>query len=341
MRHYPCMTVHTLHTATDYLGKTTTPILHLVMVVATSVLLLHPAPASRPVRRRHRRHGRRRGGRCAARRHRHGGGSGGAARGGDRRRRGVLVHRAAGRRLRRHGGAARFRRLGGRGLGRGRRHCDGVPRPADRAAAGNCERHRGGADHLRVQRRRRADAGPAGGHHQRDRGRRQPAGRFRPGRRRLRVRRLVQPGRRPRLPDEHQRGADRHHHRRVPERHVRLLERLQGEPLRRPGEPGAASRSRRGRPTSHPGRWRRWAAPSTSSRTIRRGSAPTPPRPPWASTRPSGTTCESTPERCSAARPTRGCRPGISRRPTGCMAPRRTSATIWPPSWSPPTDGLA
>ena len=28
-----------------------------------------------------------------------------------------------------------------------------------------------------------------------------------------------------------QRGADRHHHRRVPERHVRLLERLEGEPV--------------------------------------------------------------------------------------------------------------
>ena len=46
MRHYPCMTMHCLHTATHYLGKTTTPILHLVMVVTTSVLLLHPAPAS-------------------------------------------------------------------------------------------------------------------------------------------------------------------------------------------------------------------------------------------------------------------------------------------------------
>ena len=46
MRHYPCMTMHCLHTATHYLGNTTTAILHLVMVVATSVLLLHPAPAS-------------------------------------------------------------------------------------------------------------------------------------------------------------------------------------------------------------------------------------------------------------------------------------------------------
>ena len=60
--------------------------------------------------------------------------------------------------------------------------------------------------------------------------------------RRVRLRRLVEQRRHARLPGDHQRGADRHHHRRLPERHVRLLERLEGEPVHRPDEP----RRRRG-----------------------------------------------------------------------------------------------
>ena len=85
--------------------------------------------------------------------------------------------------------------------------------------------------------RRRAHARAAGGADQRGRGRRQPAGGVGAGGRHLRVRRLVELGRRPRLPDQHQRSPDRHHHRRVPQRHLRLLERGQGQPLRRPRQP--------------------------------------------------------------------------------------------------------
>ena len=85
----------------------------------------------------------------------------------------------------------------------------------------------------------------------------------RPGRRRVRLRRLVEQRRRARLPGDHQRGADRHDHRRLSQRHVRLLERLEGEPIHRPDEP-RRRRARRERPTSPRGRSRRWAARSTT-----------------------------------------------------------------------------
>ena len=48
---------------------------------------------------------------------------------------------------------------------------------------------------------------------------------------------LVEPRRHAGLPGDQQRGADRHHHRRIPERHIRLLQRRQGEPVHRPDEP--------------------------------------------------------------------------------------------------------
>ena len=65
---------------------------------------------------------------------------------------------------------------------------------------------------------------------------------------RLRFRRLVEQRRGARLPGDHQRGADRHHRRRFSQRHLRLLQRRQGEPVRRPDEP------RRGRGVAGDGR---------------------------------------------------------------------------------------
>ena len=162
----------------------------------------------------------------------------------------LCLRHASGRRVRGAVHPPRLRDSGDPGHRRGGRRRLARRRARDRAAARSGVGHRGRADDLRDQRRRRADAGAAGGAHQRRRGRRQPARGVGAGGRHLRVRRLVELGRRPRLPDQHQRGADRDHHRRVPQRHLRLLERSQGEPLRRPREPGrgrgvAGNRGRR------------------------------------------------------------------------------------------------
>ena len=127
---------------------------------------------------------------------------------------------------------------GGAGAGRGGRRGAGPGRHAARLAAGVGQRRRRGAPDLRQQRRRRADDPAAVEHHQRDLGRRQPPRGLHPGGGRLRLRRLVEQRRRARLPGDPQRGPDRHHHRRLPQRHLRLLQRRQGEPLPRPGEPG-------------------------------------------------------------------------------------------------------
>ena len=197
---------------------------------------------SRPTRRSHRGHGGRRGGRCAAGRGGDGNGCGRAAGERDRRDRGVRLPRAPCGRLRRRSRAARLRHNRGRGRGAGRRHRDGPTRSGDRTIARDRQRRRRGAAHLRAQRRRRADDDAAVEHHRRDVGGGQPARGVRPGGRCVRLRRLVEQRRHARLPGDHQRGADRHHHRRFPERHVRLLERLEGEPVHRPDEP----RRRRG-----------------------------------------------------------------------------------------------
>ena len=183
-------------------------------------------------------------GRRPARRHRRGGrrGAPGRPAAGDGPRRPLRLRRAPRRRVPGAVHPPRLRDAGAAGRGRRRRRRPARRRARDRAAARGGVRHRRRADHLRDQRRRRADAGAAGRHHQRRRRRRQPPGGVGAGGRHLRVRRLVELGRRPRLPDQHQRGADRHHHRRLPQRHLRLLERGQGEPLRRPREP----RRRRG-----------------------------------------------------------------------------------------------
>ena len=90
---------------------------------------------------------------------------------------------------------------------------------------------------FRAQRRSRADDPAAVEHHQRRRGGGQPPRRIHPGGGRVRVRRLVEQCRRARLPGDHQRGADRHHRRRLSERHLRLLQRRQSEPVHRPDEP--------------------------------------------------------------------------------------------------------
>ena len=126
------------------------------------------------------------------------------------------------------------------------------------------QRRRRGAPHLRAQRRRRADDDAAVQHHRRHVGGGQPPRRVRAGGRRVRLRRLVEQRRRARFPGNDQRGADRHDHRRLPERHVRLLERLKGEPVHRPDEP------RRRRGLAGDGRHRLavgrggWAARSTT-----------------------------------------------------------------------------
>ena len=123
-----------------------------------------------------------------------------------------------------------------------RRHGDGPAGSAGHLSVRYAQRRRRGAPDLRAQLRSRIDAPAAVDHHQRGGGGGQPPRGVGPGGGCLRLRRLVEQRRRARLPGDHQRGADRHHHRRVSERHLRLLQRRQGEPLRRPDEP----RERRG-----------------------------------------------------------------------------------------------
>ena len=113
---------------------------------------------------------------------------------------------------------------------------------ASRAADGVDLGGRRRAADLRHQRRGRADDRAAVHHRERAGRRGRPARGVDSGGRHVRHRRLVDQRLDARVPGPPGRGADRDHHRRFPQRDVRLLERFEGPPLHRPGE----HRGRRG-----------------------------------------------------------------------------------------------
>ena len=128
------------------------------------------------------------------------------------------------------------------GLGRGRRGDDARSHPRAQPGHGGHHRRRRGTAQLRHQHRGGADGCPAIAHHQRAGGGGQPPRRLHSGGGRLRHRRLVHQHLDARLSGQSRRSADRHHDRRHAERHLGLLERLQGQPFRGPGEHGRGHR---------------------------------------------------------------------------------------------------
>ena len=161
-----------------------------------------------------------------------------APRGRDGSRRGLRSRRSGGRRVPRECPSCGLRAGGGRGVRGGGCHRGAADRAAHGVAARHAQRRPRGAHCLRAQPGRRTDDEAAAADDRRDRGGGQPAGRVRAGGGRVRLRRLVEQHRRAGVPGDPQRGADRHHHRRLSQRHVGLLQRGQGEPVHRRAEPG-------------------------------------------------------------------------------------------------------
>ena len=207
------------------------------LALAAVLLSATAAAANSSDHRHHRRRRRRCGRHSPARRHRDADRPRRAPGAHHRGRRRLRERRSLRRRLRRHGVPAGLRNSRESGFAGGGRHREPPARPPPRPTARNRDRRGRGAPDLRAEHRLAADAPAAVEDHERDLGGRQPAGSLRPGGRLLRLRRLVGERRHAGLPGDDQRRADRHHDRRVPERHVGLLERRQGEPLRRPDEP--------------------------------------------------------------------------------------------------------